>query len=197
MAQHQVHEDLRRGNTVEARDLLAPPCPSLVSRPDFVQRSLLPSQDTSGALSTLLRLAGCRLGGFAAGFSRGPVRVLPCLPECCSLPVRSRPLSPSLSSRSRPHRSRCCFLLVCGSRGSSAFRLSPSSLRSAAWHSMADIVGAPNRRVPFRIRSIQPLLRRPTQLRGWVKHSRAPRRHRIWKVTLVDTLFNLLDSLNV
>ena len=62
---------------------------------------------------------------------------------------------------------------------------------------MADIDGAPNRRVPFRIRSIQSLFTRPTQLRGWVKHTRAPRRHRIWKVTLVDTLFNLLDSLNV
>ena len=58
---------------------------------------------------------------------------------------------------------------------------------------MADIDGAPHRRVPFRMRSIQHLLRRPAQLRAWAKHSRASRRHRIWKVTLADTLVNLLD----
>ena len=36
VAQHQAHEDLHCGNTVEARDLLVPLCPSLVSRPDSV-----------------------------------------------------------------------------------------------------------------------------------------------------------------
>ena len=70
---------------------------------------------------------------------------------------------------------------------------------------MADIHGGPPyipvrllpsslaRRLPFRIRSIQRILRRPAQLRAWARHSNAPRRHRIWKVTLADTLFNLLD----
>ena len=62
---------------------------------------------------------------------------------------------------------------------------------------MADIGGVPPRRPPFRIRAIQHLLRRPAQLRAWAKRSSAPRRHRIWKVTLADTLFNLLDYLKI
>ena len=37
-------------------------------------------------------------------------------------------------------------------------------------------------------------MRRPAQLRAWTTRTSAPRRHRIWKVTLVDTLFNLLDT---
>ena len=37
-------------------------------------------------------------------------------------------------------------------------------------------------------------MRRPAQLRAWATRTSAPRRHRIWKVTLVDTLFNLLDT---
>ena len=48
-------------------------------------------------------------------------------------------------------------------------------------------------RTPFRIRAIQHLLRRPTQLRAWATRTRTPRRHRIWKVYLVDYLFSLLD----
>ena len=46
-------------------------------------------------------------------------------------------------------------------------------------------------RTPFRIRAIQHLLRRPTQLRAWAR--RAPRRYGIWKVYLVGYLFSLLD----
>ena len=49
-------------------------------------------------------------------------------------------------------------------------------------------------RLPFRIGAIQHLIRRPAQLRAWATRTSAPRRHRIWKVTLVDTLFNLLDT---
>ena len=48
-------------------------------------------------------------------------------------------------------------------------------------------------RTPFRIRTIQHLLRRPTQLRGWATHTRTPRRYGIWKVYLVGYLFSLLD----
>ena len=46
-------------------------------------------------------------------------------------------------------------------------------------------------RTPFRIRTIQHLLRRPTQLRAWAR--RTPRRYGIWKVYLVSDLFYLLD----
>ena len=52
----------------------------------------------------------------------------------------------------------------------------------------------PTRRLPFRIRAIQHLLRRPGQLRAWATRTSAPRRHRIWKVTLIDSLFYLLDT---
>ena len=55
-----------------------------------------------------------------------------------------------------------------------------------------------NHRVPFRIRSLQQRIERmPAQRKRWVKRQRALQRHGIWKITLVDTLFNLLDLLNV
>ena len=50
------------------------------------------------------------------------------------------------------------------------------------------------RRPPFRIRAIQHLLRRPAQLRAWAIRTSAPRRHRIWKASLIDYLFFLLDT---
>ena len=46
-------------------------------------------------------------------------------------------------------------------------------------------------RTPFRIRSIQHLMRRPSQLGAWAR--RTPRRYGIWKVYLVNYLFYLLD----
>ena len=49
-------------------------------------------------------------------------------------------------------------------------------------------------RTPFRIRTIQHLLRRTSQLRAWTR--RTPRRYGIWKVYLVSDLFYLLDMTN-
>ena len=46
-------------------------------------------------------------------------------------------------------------------------------------------------RTPFRIRSIQHLMRRPSQLGAWAR--RTPRRYGICKAYLVNYLFRLLD----
>ena len=65
-------------------------------------------------------------------------------------------------------------------------------------HVMEGLDRVLNHRVPFRIRSLQqPIERMPAQRRRWVERLRALQRHSIWKITLVDTLFNLLDLLNV
>ena len=77
-------------------------------------------------------------------------------------------------------------------RGSSSLHPSPD-FAYFCLHHMADVGGGPPSRPPFRLRTIQHLLRRPAHLRAWAKRTSAPRRHRIWKVTLADTLFNLLD----
>ena len=54
-----------------------------------------------------------------------------------------------------------------------------------------------DRGAPFRIRTLQPILSNRPLRRGRIQRIKARLRHRVWKITLVDTLFCLLDSLNI
>ena len=54
-----------------------------------------------------------------------------------------------------------------------------------------------DRGAPFRIRTLQPILSNRPLRRGRIQRNKARLRHRVWEITLVDTLFCLLDSLNV
>ena len=130
----------------------------------------------------------------AAGPILVSLQTAPCPPSSlATLPSPPRPLF-SLTPVYRP--------VLRGARsGRDSVAQAPSTQPFIATcgrlHHMADIGGGLPRRLPFRVRAIQHLRRRPAQLRMWAKRSSAPRRHRIWKVTLADTLFNLLDYLKV
>ena len=104
----------------------------------------------------------------------------------CSLPPPFFVLSPLLSL---PVSGRMCEP---PSSGSSAQHPGPNHIRRS--HLMPGTDEDLPCRLPFRVRAIQHLMRRTAQLRAWATRTSAPRRHRIWKVTLVDTLFNLLDT---
>ena len=53
-----------------------------------------------------------------------------------------------------------------------------------------------DRGAPFRIRTLQPILSNRPLRRGRIQRIKARLRHRVWKITLVDTPFNL-HSLSV
>ena len=166
--------------------MLAPHVLSLGSRPaSSVHRPSLPPQDPRASLPTFLRDQGRPLNR-CGSHTDHPLPVIPGAPPL-SPPALSSPSPLSSSNPSQDARS---------GRDSVAQAHSTQPLRAnGRLHHMSDIDEGPPRRLPFRIRAIQHLFRRPAQLRAWATRSSAPRRHRIWKVTLADTLCNLLDYL--
>ena len=113
----------------------------------------------------------------------------------CAVPRRSRGV-PSLLPLSPPRLSLDLVghSFFSAADSAQAEELSLSGCDAGRPRHTMHYVHRADRGVPFRIWTLQPILSNRPLRRGWIQRVKARLRHRVWRITLVDTLFRILDS---